>query len=335
MRVLVTGHPLTGEVRPMLPLATAARRTGHEVVVATRGEPTEETRRHGLRVWRLDGSSLGGAVDGADAVQADAVQADAVQADARRLVDDLAERVAGWRPDVLVHHPVDLGASLVAVDAGLPAAAHSCGPAVAPRLFALMATVFTPLYAERGRPDVLGTLRRAVYLDVCPPSLECADAAWWPRRAPLRPAGPGRSPRPDVVDIVPGDLPDPAFTAAALAAARGLGLCAGTRGRRGTGALVVTHGAADVVLAALAAGVPLLLAPRFPEEQRTADLCARAGAAVVLAAGERTTDAVRGALARLRDDPTFGATARRLAAEIAHLPAAEDVLVDLERGMLG
>ncbi|WP_026422079.1 hypothetical protein [Actinokineospora inagensis] len=156
---------------------------------------------------------------------------------------------------------------LVAPLIGAKGAAYSGAPATSPRVQELMAPVLAPLYAERGLPDVLAVLRRSVYFDVCPPSLAVDDVSWWPRRLLLRPL---------VKSIIDYDV-------------------------------VEAHGEPDIVFAALAGGVPLVLTPRYADEQRMADLCARAG--VVVSEG---------------DDPA--GAARKVAAEIAEMPVLADVL---------
>lgn len=48
MRILITSCPSHGHLNPVLPLASAARRAGHEVVVATGAEVISEVERRGL-----------------------------------------------------------------------------------------------------------------------------------------------------------------------------------------------------------------------------------------------------------------------------------------------
>ena len=51
MRVLISTWPAHGHLLPILPLARAAQRAGHEVVVASGAEGVAEARRRGLPTW--------------------------------------------------------------------------------------------------------------------------------------------------------------------------------------------------------------------------------------------------------------------------------------------
>ena len=51
MRVLITAGPAYGHLFPLLPLAGAARRAGHEVVIATGAELAPVVEERGFTVW--------------------------------------------------------------------------------------------------------------------------------------------------------------------------------------------------------------------------------------------------------------------------------------------
>jgi UDP:flavonoid glycosyltransferase YjiC (YdhE family) len=93
--------------------------------------------------------------------------------------------------------------------------------------------------------------------------------------------------------------------------------------------LVVCHGGAGTTLAALAHGVPLVIAPRgSPSQSRTASACERAGVARAVAGGagaEEIRRAVRGAAA-----PGVRRAAAGVAAEIAGMPPAASLVPRLE-----
>ena len=94
--------------------------------------------------------------------------------------------------------------------------------------------------------------------------------------------------------------------------------------------MVVCHGGTGTTLAALAAGLPLVLVPQGADQFDNARACERSGAARVLAPGRVTASAVRDAVrAVLPEGSSERAAARRFAAEIAAMPSAESVARDI------
>jgi UDP:flavonoid glycosyltransferase YjiC (YdhE family) len=93
---------------------------------------------------------------------------------------------------------------------------------------------------------------------------------------------------------------------------------------------VVCHAGTGTTLAALAAGLPLVLVPQGADQFDNARACERAGAARVLMSDQVTPAAVRDAVATvLRDDSSQRAAARALAAEIAAMPSAPEIVNEL------
>ena len=93
---------------------------------------------------------------------------------------------------------------------------------------------------------------------------------------------------------------------------------------------VLCHAGSGTTLAALAAGLPLVLVPQGADQFDNARACERAGAARVLMPDQVTPAGVRDAVqAVLRDDSSERAAARTLAAEIACMPTATQVVNDL------
>lgn len=93
---------------------------------------------------------------------------------------------------------------------------------------------------------------------------------------------------------------------------------------------VLCHAGSGTTLAALAAGLPLVLVPQGADQFDNARACERAGAARVLMPDQVTPAGVRDAIqAVLRDDSSERAAARTLAAEIACMPTATQVVNDL------
>jgi MGT family glycosyltransferase len=96
-------------------------------------------------------------------------------------------------------------------------------------------------------------------------------------------------------------------------------------------ALVICHGGASSTVGALAHGVPLLLLPQGAASQRrNTEACVAAGAALSLDAGDCTPANLRRSVRCLLDDPSYRACARRVAGEIARMPAPADVAETLE-----
>jgi UDP:flavonoid glycosyltransferase YjiC (YdhE family) len=94
---------------------------------------------------------------------------------------------------------------------------------------------------------------------------------------------------------------------------------------------VICHGGTGTTLAALAAGLPLVLVPQGADQFDNARACQRANAARVLLPDEANPTAVRDAVrAVLAGDSLERAAARELAAEIAAMPSAAEVSEELE-----
>jgi UDP:flavonoid glycosyltransferase YjiC (YdhE family) len=93
---------------------------------------------------------------------------------------------------------------------------------------------------------------------------------------------------------------------------------------------VLCHAGTGTTLAALAAGLPLVLVPQGADQFDNARACERAGAARILMPDQVIPDAVRDAVRTvLQDDSSERAAARALAAEIAAMPSAVEVVDEL------
>ena len=91
-------------------------------------------------------------------------------------------------------------------------------------------------------------------------------------------------------------------------------------------AAVLCHAGTGTTLAALAAGLPLVLVPQGADQFDNARACERAGAARILLPDQVTPAAVREAVRTvLGHDSSERAAARTLAAEIAAMPSAVEV----------
>lgn len=95
--------------------------------------------------------------------------------------------------------------------------------------------------------------------------------------------------------------------------------------------VVVCHGGSGTVLGALAAGVPLVVAPMFADQPFNAQRIAAVGAGLALPTRDASVAALRQALSRVLEGRAFRQSARRIADEIAVLPSMDDAAVQIER----
>ena len=192
----MTAEPSFGHVNPVLPLARAAQRAGHDVVVATGAELTDHVRRHGLPVWQVGRSradvdarfrAANPDLDRLGFEERVARMADGlfVQAADDRIPDLLA-RTAEWRPDVVISETGELAGAVVAARTGARHVVHGVST---PPPRSLWDATFGAGYARLCRSwEVPDRLLDAVYLDIWPKSL-AAEPCVWPRTQPLRPVG--------------------------------------------------------------------------------------------------------------------------------------------------
>ncbi len=85
-------------------------------------------------------------------------------------------------------------------------------------------------------------------------------------------------------------------------------------------AAVVTTGGPATVMAALKAGVPLVMVPTFWEKSDNAQRVVEAGVGLRLAPGRCTPERLRAAVMRLLKEPHFRENARRIARQLAQAP---------------
>lgn len=188
MRILFSIISGTGHFHPMVPLARALERAGHEVAFAVAGEFKPTVEANGFRAFAagVGFESLMGRISPEEWKERQAMmrQADPekmaevmvplfVDMFARRKVQDLMPLCDEWKPDLLVHESMEFGAPLVAEKRGLPYASVQVGGGnlmdFKPDLFA------RHLDALRGElglaPDPkLEAIARYLHLSFMPPS---------------------------------------------------------------------------------------------------------------------------------------------------------------------
>ena len=183
MRALFTCYPAYGHLHPVLPLAHAMRRRGHEVVVATAEAFCPAIERTGL-------PSVPAGLDEAAIVRKGAhrfLEAEAgergpllfAHVAAPAMLPDLRRIVERFAPDVIVHEEGEWAGPLAAALAAIPSVAHGWGsPLSSEEELRRIARAVAPLW-ERHRlaPKSPAALFDHVYLDACPPPLQAAHAA--------------------------------------------------------------------------------------------------------------------------------------------------------------
>jgi UDP:flavonoid glycosyltransferase YjiC (YdhE family) len=248
MRMLFSTVPAHGHLLPMLPLAGAARRAGHDVVVATGREGVAAAEARGFCTWEVGPSraqadaSFRAAVPDLGAVAPErripTVIAGVFGAASARRAESLVPRATAWRPDVVVHSISELAGAVVAARTGARHVVHGLGP-LPPEAWSWFGSTLPDLGATWGVPDVVSTVLDAPFVDTCPPSLQSDAVAAFVHRVSLRPSA---------GDVLPGRrLPWDDATLAALPHERTLHLTLGT----------IFHGAIEVFETVLAGVRPL------------------------------------------------------------------------------
>ena len=189
MRVLCTCLPGHGHFNPMLALAQALARSGHEVAFATAADFCPRIERTGFAAFPA-GMPLAAQMeearrrypeqDGLDAMarfeQFVPRMLAGVAAPARAA--DLVPIVGDWKPDLLVHDETEFAGAVAAAVAGIPWADQSVGILRPLAMLRLAGETLAPLSREYG-VDVgpFGGMFSYLYLDVAPPSLQSPEIA--------------------------------------------------------------------------------------------------------------------------------------------------------------
>lgn len=193
VRVLFSSSPLIGHLLPMLPLAAAARRAGHQVIIATGPDLRDDIERRGFTAWSV-GPSL------AEIEQAGlprppgpgATEKQILWSNAQRLfinpsiarAAELIGLTATTPVDVVVQELYELGASYVRPTTGRRLV-HGLG-ADFPGFVDLAVLGHAEVARSLGRPDTSEEYLAAPYIDPFPPMLHPPDRPWRDVRA-LRP----------------------------------------------------------------------------------------------------------------------------------------------------
>jgi UDP:flavonoid glycosyltransferase YjiC (YdhE family) len=359
MRILVTTCPFSGHVNTVLPLALAARRAGHEVIVATGSDFDAHLARRGLPTWPVGPTA---AESGIPRSPAD------FGVTATKRAVDLLPRAAAWCPDLVVSEELEFAGLIVAARIGARRAVHGLGIAATGDVDMFVDDI-DELGRQWGVSQLADAYRRAPRLSVCPPSLRPSTEVPGPV-LPVRPAI-GEPAADDRLPDAMADLPfertvhltlgtvfhqrRPGVLEAAIAGLREIG--ANLVVTVGPGVdparfgpqpphvlvegylphalllprcdLVVSQGGAGILLGSLAHGLPQLVLPQGADQFFNAEVARQAGVGLVLEGAEVTAAAVTAAATHLLTEPSYAAAARRVQAEIAAMPTADEALVAL------
>lgn len=279
---------------------------------------------------------------------------------AAAMIDDLVAAARAGRAELIVHEPTAFAGPLAAAALGVPAVRHLHGPDLLLPRPEWVTDVLAPLADQLGvpAPDPLG----AATVDPLPAAV--GDPGSHARLA-VRAGDPVvRAPTaPAPIVVTWGETmamldPDLAWGGRVAAALAGVDLPGGPRPvilalpaaqRRltapirgvtvvdngdlapivaGAGVLV-SHGGAATVLAALVAGVPQVVVGQLPDHAAFGDRIARAGAGRALAPHEATDEALRRTVADVLDDVRFRAAAAGIARESAARPVPAALVAPL------
>lgn len=348
MRVLFVAAPLLGHVFPLVPLATAMRELGHEVVIATGGDalkvhesglpvepicPTVHMGRLAARIAFSHPLAARAEMSGAGDLRFVSHLFAAVN---KSMLDGLSLLATRWSPDLVVHEPLAAAGSIVAASLGAPSVVHDISlfdgaaltTAVAARMrlpiadFKAVLRTSPPSVVDfgSGRP-----LRFVPYQDKSPaPEWRSGKPRILVSRSTV--AGPGGS-RMMAAVIACADQVDAEFVVVRPPQRDGLPSnvhavdwipmstvlpkCAA----------VVHHGGAGTLLGALVAGIPQVIEPGVGDRTRHATLVAARGAGLSATASEVTPEL----LTRLITDHDLARAAKEVSAEIAAMPSPKRV----------
>jgi UDP:flavonoid glycosyltransferase YjiC (YdhE family) len=279
-------------------------------------------------------------------------------------LDVLLELVGDWRPDVVVGGALSYAAPLVAAHLGVPCVRHAWDMTPTADIDPGAEEELQPELKRLGLGPVLPA--PDLFVDIAPPSLRRPDAPealtmrwipgsrqrrlerWMYTREGDRPralvtAG-SRPYIPQHVDLLPRLTTTLSASGVEVLLAGPQELVEELGGGLGdvkagwiplevaapTCDLVVHHGGGVTTMGALNVGVPQLMLPKSNYQVESTRPVAEFGAGLMLTPGEDTIEAIEKSCLDLLSNPAYGSRARRLAEEIATLPAPAEVVGALE-----
>ncbi|MFD2466606.1 glycosyltransferase [Amycolatopsis silviterrae] len=200
MRILFTSLASYGHLYPLLPLATAARDAGHDVVYATAPDshPTLEKAglesvAAGMTLQEVFGELFAGDARGRHEIP----EAELNQAIGKgfgrllptRFMTDLEPVIAERKPDLVVYEMGNPGGMFAAHRAGIPAIGHGFGRVSTGGPMEHISKQIDAFAAELGLDGDSGVFWGRPFVDICPPSVQAPEFVARAQRLPLRPVG--------------------------------------------------------------------------------------------------------------------------------------------------
>ena len=200
MKILFSSWPAYGHLLPMIPLARAAQRAGHTVLISSGPDLRAIIERRGFAAHQA-GPTLAKSYEIARASQpgdqrqfSEMTPQESLAAAGRwlfgasavRRAQDLSSLLADFKPDLVIHDVLEFGSPTAAESLGIPHLSHSYGPIVPGSEF--FAAVVGGTLTQAGLLDPVPSIMRSPYLDVCPPRLQPQGTSPWATCSPLRPS---------------------------------------------------------------------------------------------------------------------------------------------------
>jgi UDP:flavonoid glycosyltransferase YjiC (YdhE family) len=275
------------------------------------------------------------------------------------MCEDLLPRAGAWRPDLVVSNHAEPAGGVIAAVQGIGYVTHGLGPpkAAQPKEREALAGLFARFGADPAAAAVPGPYLD-IWPRAAHPVVETWA---YPDMWSLRPEAvmPMKAPRPAVLDDLPYERTvyvtlgttyntrQPGVLESMVEALReepvnvvattGPGTGGGTFGPLPAhvriesfvpqAALlphvdaVLCHAGSGTVLGALAHGVPVACHPLAADQYETAACLTRAGAGAEVPEDSLSTDAVREAVRRILDSPSYAEAARHVAAQMRTMPS--------------
>jgi UDP:flavonoid glycosyltransferase YjiC (YdhE family) len=273
------------------------------------------------------------------------------------MVDDVLACGGELGPDLVLFETYAFAGPLAADVLDVPGVHHLISPMLPPDVMELANDAISPLWRSLGRDAPgYGGVYRGITIEVSPPSLETqrlpSGERLTMRAAPL-PVQQTASSSPPMVYVTLGTFfggsLDVFRTVFAGLAAEALQVVVTVGADQDPADLapvpgnvrverfipqadllprcsaVIHHGGSGTMFGSLSHGIPQVVIPQGADNFINGELLARAGAAIVVGPGELTPERVRHALRSVLEDASYADAARRLAHEMATMPAPGEV----------
>jgi UDP:flavonoid glycosyltransferase YjiC (YdhE family) len=366
MKVLFTSFPGLGHFLPVVPLAWALRAAGHEVLVVTTGQAVEASNQAGLPTVDaspgLDLMAIATGSRGKDAAKAfrgDPFSGDNMARTAEwmsevsnQMADRTIQTARAWKPDLIVHTPLDAIGPLAAALLSIPSVVQAFGILSFGSITDFVNLIYETVRPAGERNGVSGgPARPAAVIETCPPSMQQPDHtdAWFVRYVPYN--GGGELPdwlleppsRPRICVTLGTVIPNVAGLGAlggVIEAVRDLDaeviLALGGTDPSALGVLppnvraagwiplsalvptcsaVVHHGGSGTMMSAVAAGVPQLVLPHGADQHMNAAAVKERGLGLTHLPEDADMETVRSSLKQLLGDPGFNRAAQEVKEE--------------------